>query len=143
MLTQDHATPRPYPAGGPPPGQARRPTGASALEAKALASARLSARRRRIRRIRTTVVAIATALFLALWAVIFTELVTGHDPALAASSAKSAATNATVASTAGTARTSGSTGSGSGSTSSGSGSTSSSSSASTGSTTTAVTTSQS
>jgi hypothetical protein len=124
MSTQEHAIPRPYPAGRPGTERARRPSRPSAAGGRALASARLDARRRRIRRIRTTAIAIAIGLFLALWAVIFTQLVTGHDPALAASSARTATTSAATASTSGTAQTSsGSTASGSGSTGSASGST--------------------
>ena len=88
-------------------------------------------RRQHVRKLRRTVVAIAVALFVTLWGVIFTGLVTGHDPVLTAS-AKSAA----VATSSNTA----SSGTGSSSTSSGSGTTGTSSSGTSSSGTTSVTT---
>ena len=48
------------------------------------AAARL-ARERRIHALRMRVVAIAVALFLAAWAGLFVQLISGHDPALASS----------------------------------------------------------
>ncbi len=102
-----------------------------AVDPKALASAKLQERRRHVRRLRRTVVAIAVVLFVTLWGVIFVRLVTGHDPVLTAN-AKSAA----VTSSSNTA----STGTGSSSTSSGSGTTGTTSSGTASSGTTSVTT---
>jgi cytoskeletal protein RodZ len=56
----------------------------AAIAPKALAAAKLRERRLHIRKLRRTVVAIAIALLLAMWAVIFLQLVTGHDPVLVA-----------------------------------------------------------
>jgi hypothetical protein len=89
--------------------QPRRPTREQGLR---IAARRKAARRRRTSRIRKAVVTVAVAAFLGPFAVIYTQLANGKDPALAA-------TNAVVA----TAGASGSTGSGSaatGSTSTGS-----------------------
>ena len=105
-----------------------------ALDRKALAAMKLRERRQRIRRLRRTVVAVAVTLFVALWAVVFTQLVTGHDPVLAA--------KAQTASAASTSSGTGSTGS-SGSATSASGSTGSSSGTSSSGTTSSVTTGQS
>jgi hypothetical protein len=48
-----------------------------------LASAVRLARSQRIHALRTRVVAIAVALFVAAWAGLYVQLVSGHDPALA------------------------------------------------------------
>ena len=48
-------------------------------------TARLKARRRRIGLIRKRTVAIAASTFALIWGVIFVQLVSGHDPALAGS----------------------------------------------------------
>ena len=53
------------------------------------------ARVERIRRIRTGVVASATALFIALFGVIGVRLASGHDPALSKSSSTTSSTNTT------------------------------------------------
>lgn len=86
-------------------------------------TARLKARRRRVTLIRKRALAAAASTFALLWGVIFFQLVSGHDPALA-HGARGAATTTTTSS--GTkSSSSGSTSSGSsGSGSSGSGSTS-------------------
>src|SRR5436309_13067984 len=109
-------------------------------------TARLKARRRRIGLIRKRTVAIAASTFALIWGVIFVQLVSGHDPALAHNSSSTAASpSGSPGST-----SSGSTGStSSGSTSSGSTSSGSSSSGSSGSgssgsgSTSPITTSQS
>ncbi len=62
------------------------------------ATARL-ARERRIHALRMRVVAIAVALFLAAWAGLFVQLVSGHDPALASSTSSVAAQSADPAAT--------------------------------------------
>lgn len=67
-------------------------------EARQLGAQKLHARRRKTTLIRQRVVAIAVALFLALWAIVFAQLVAGHDPALA-SSKSAATTTATATST--------------------------------------------
>jgi len=53
----------------------------------------LAARRARVRRIRGRVAAGATALFLALFSVLYVQMATGNDPALGAESAQVAATS--------------------------------------------------
>ena len=99
---------------------------------------RLAARRARTRSIRLTIVALAVALFLCLWALIFGVLASGHDPGLTAkhASATQSASPATSSGSSGSTDSLGSTdssgssgfdssGSSSGSDSSGSGSSSS------------------
>ena len=49
-----------------------------------LAAAKRRAREQRIRELRTRVVALAVALFVAVWSGLYIQLVSGHDPALAA-----------------------------------------------------------
>lgn len=73
-------------------------------------------RRQRVTRIRRQVIALAVAAFLALWGVIFVQLVSGHDPALAAK----ASTPAVVSTTSSTPATITTSSSGSSTTSSGS-----------------------
>jgi cytoskeletal protein RodZ len=117
------------PAFGPRPARSAVQPGGKRLVAE-----RLNARRRRIIAIRKWVVAIALALFLAVWTVIFAQLVTGHDPALArGKSTSTAAMQSNSASSSGSGSSSASTAP----TSSGSGTSSNSGAA------TAVTTSQS
>jgi len=53
---------------------------------------RLAARQARTRKIRRTAVALAVTLFIATWAVIYTTLASGNDPALAKSSSKATST---------------------------------------------------
>jgi hypothetical protein len=55
------------------------------LDARALAQARREALRRRIGRIRRTVIAVAAALFIAAFATLYVQLSSGRDPALSAS----------------------------------------------------------
>ena len=52
------------------------------LPPRALAGARMSARRRKARAIRRSVVAFAVAAFIAAWALIYGQMVTGKDPVL-------------------------------------------------------------
>jgi cell division protein FtsN len=59
-----------------------------------LASAVRLARSQRIHVLRTRVVAIAVALFVAAWAGLYVQLVSGHDPALASSSSSVATQSA-------------------------------------------------
>ena len=55
----------------------------------------LAARRARVRQIRARVAAGATALFLALFAGLYVQMATGHDPALGTGSAQVASTSQT------------------------------------------------
>ena len=57
---------------------------------RALARRKLAAVRRRARRIRAGVIALAIAIFLLAFAGIYTQLATGHDPALSKSTRKTA-----------------------------------------------------
>lgn len=95
----------------------------AAIAPKARAAAKLRERRLHIRKLRLTFVGIAVALLLGLWAVLFLQLVTGHDPVLAAKAqaATSSGSTGTGLTSTGLSAASGS-GSTSGSTSSGSGS---------------------
>jgi hypothetical protein len=52
------------------------------LEAKGLARAKLRARRRRVQTIRRRTLRGSLALFAAIWAVVFGQLISGNDPAL-------------------------------------------------------------
>ncbi|HEX4623646.1 MAG TPA: hypothetical protein VH231_04285 [Solirubrobacteraceae bacterium] len=74
---------------------------------------RLAARRARTRSIRLTIVALAVALFLCLWALIFGVLASGHDPGLTAkhASATQSATSATSSGSSGSTDSLGSSGS--------------------------------
>lgn len=105
-----------------------------------------AARRQRLTRLRKQLTAGAVALFIALWGMIFYQLVSGHDPALASktTSALSSTTGTSTASTTPvTTSSSGSTSTNSASTSSGSASTSNLSGSSNSSSATPLTTSQS
>jgi hypothetical protein len=55
-------------------------------EARALAAGRRAELLRRARKIRRAVAAGATALFIAVFLVVYVQLASGHDPALSASS---------------------------------------------------------
>jgi hypothetical protein len=55
-------------------------------EARALAGDRRAELHRRARRIRRSVGAVAAALFVALFLIVYVQLASGHDPALSASS---------------------------------------------------------
>ena len=77
--------------------------GTDRVDGKALARERLQARRRRIRQIRLRVAAMASTLFIAIFGVIFVQLVTGNDPALSAAASKSATTTVAVSQSTGTA----------------------------------------
>jgi uncharacterized membrane protein YgcG len=104
----------------PPPSDAaarhRPPTAA-----KPPANERLLAYRRRLWRIRKRLIVTAVVTFAVLWSVIFVQLVSGHDPALAK---KSAAATSSAASGSGTTGSTSSGTSSSGTSSSGSGTTS-------------------
>src|ERR1700693_202392 len=80
----------------------------AAVDPKTLARAKLAERRRRVHKLRRTVIATAVVLFVTLWAVIFMRLVTGHDPVLAAKAQAVATTGSTSSGAASTASTSGS-----------------------------------
>jgi cytoskeletal protein RodZ len=82
-----------------------------AVAAKPPANERLRAYRRRLWRIRKRLIVTAIVLFAVLWSVIFVQLVSGHDPALAKKSA------AATSSTSSAATSSGTTSSGTGTTS--------------------------
>ncbi|MCW3065644.1 MAG: hypothetical protein JWN32_2816 [Solirubrobacterales bacterium] len=84
------------------------------LTPRELARARLEARSRRIRLVRRRVTGVAVGVFVAVWAVMGTQLITGHDPALA----KTATTTTKAPTAASTSSSSGSTSSGSSGTSS-------------------------
>jgi len=55
---------------------------ADRLEAKGLARAKIRAKRRRVQTIRRRTLRGSLALFAAVWAVVFAQLVSGNDPAL-------------------------------------------------------------
>ena len=65
---------------------ARPARDARALEGKALAKAKRERMRRRAGRIRRTIAAGATALFVAAFLGVYVQLASGHDPALVAAS---------------------------------------------------------
>jgi negative regulator of sigma E activity len=58
----------------------------SRMDARKLVRVRLAAKRRRAWRIRRTVTAFTVAIFVALFATIYVQLASGHDPALSTSS---------------------------------------------------------
>ena len=92
-------------------------------EGRILARERVRARKDRARTIRRRVVAITLSLFLAAWVLMFGRLVTGHDPALGATSHSTKTTQPASSSANATGSQTGSSSSGStGSSSSGSGS---------------------
>jgi hypothetical protein len=67
--------------------------------AQRLAHERLAARRRRDQQLRRTVLGVAIALFVALFATIYVQMASGNDPALSTSSAKVAAAPSTSSGT--------------------------------------------
>jgi cytoskeletal protein RodZ len=96
-------------------------------EARELGRRRLAERRSRVRLMRRRIVGGAVAVFLGVWGVIFTQLATGHDPGLSASSAKQSTTSTTTTSeSSGSSGSSGSSSDSSGSSSDDSGASSSS-----------------
>jgi cytoskeletal protein RodZ len=107
----------------------RRPPAPGPTDARRQAAAqRLAERRRRARTIRKWVIGMGVAVFLAVWALIFANVVTGNDPALSKSTAAAASTQSSASSGSSSSASTGSTRSGStdsGSGSSGSGSSSS------------------
>jgi uncharacterized membrane protein len=72
-------------------GGARAAGQRDAREAKALARGHREAIRRRTRRIRRSVAALAVTLFAVAFLVVYVQLASGHDPALVANAAKRAA----------------------------------------------------
>lgn len=66
-----------------PPTTTSAPQAARELNVPGGVTARLKARRRRVRLIRKRALAAAASTFALLWGVIFFQLVSGHDPALA------------------------------------------------------------
>lgn len=90
-----------------------------AVDPNALARVKLTQRREHVRRLRRTVVAIAVALFVALWGVIFVRLVTGHDPVLTASAKSGAVSTGSSGTSSGSASGTGSSSTSSGSSGSG------------------------
>ena len=102
----------------------RRPPAPGPTDARRQAAAqRLAERRRRARTIRKWVIGMGVAVFLAVWALIFANVVTGNDPALSKSTAAAASTQSSTSSGSSSSGSIGSTSSGS--TDSGSGSSSS------------------
>lgn len=101
------------------------PSGDKRPDAPAGAGARVKARRRRVALIRKRTLAVAGSSFALLWGVIFVQLVSGHDPALAKKATAAATSTPSSGSTSSGSTSSGSTSSGSSSSdTSGSGSTS-------------------
>ena len=70
----------------------------SAMRAKGLAAARREAMARRTRRIRKSVAAISSTLFVVAFLAISVQLASGHDPSLSAAEARRAAATNLVAS---------------------------------------------
>jgi hypothetical protein len=103
-----------------------------ATRARALAASRRALVLQRARRIRRTVVALSVALFVSAFAVIYVQLVAGHDPALSRVSATTALTSDRT-STRKSAGSTGKTGSGTSATTKSSGTSSSGTESSTGS----------
>jgi hypothetical protein len=64
-------------------------------DAKTIVRARLAAKRRRTRRIRQIVASFSVAVFIALFATIYVQLASGHDPALSATRTTQSATPTT------------------------------------------------
>jgi hypothetical protein len=122
MPAEDHAIQLPRQPRSAGTADARR------AQAQALGRERLDARRARIHRIRVRAVGIGVALFVALWGLIFVQLVSGHDPVLAANAkaSGSSSSSGSAATTTGSSGSSGSSASNLGSASSSSGSSTSS-----------------
>lgn len=70
-------------------------------DARKLAADRLRARRERVALVRRRVLALAGSSFALGWGVIFVQLVSGHDPALAHSNGRATNTGASTATSAG------------------------------------------
>jgi len=117
----------------PPPGfdrsaeslfDLRRPlSGGPTDDRRQAAAQRQAERRQRVRKVRKWVVGIGVAVFLAAWALIFANVVLGHDPALSKSTAAAASTESSTSSGSGSSDSTPSTSGGSrsgGSTSGGS-----------------------
>lgn len=82
-----------------PPFALRRPRATSPSDSKHEAAAqRLAERRHRVRRIRKWVIGMSVAVFLAVWALIFANLVSGHDPALSKSARAAVSTQSNTSS---------------------------------------------
>ncbi len=60
-----------------------RPSGGQVPDSRELVAERLRARRQRVRLIRRRITATGASIFALAWGVIFVQLVSGHDPALA------------------------------------------------------------
>jgi hypothetical protein len=58
------------------------------MDARALASSRREALRRRTRRIRRSVAGLAVTMFALVFAIVYVQLASGHDPALSANAAR-------------------------------------------------------
>jgi hypothetical protein len=94
-------------------------TPAGQMDAKTFARTRREALRRRTLRIRRAVAALAAALFLSVFALVYTQLASGHDPALLAAarrhrtqvSSQSTGESSSASTASGEAGTSGETGS--------------------------------
>jgi hypothetical protein len=78
-------------------------------------TSKLAARRARIAGLRKRFIAVSTAVFVAVWIAIFAQLVSGHDPALAAHSTSgqvaSSSSSSGAASTGGSSASAGNSGS--------------------------------
>jgi hypothetical protein len=84
------------------------------MDAKALARARRDALRARTRRIRHTVAGLAVTLFVLVFAVVYVQLASGHDPALVANARKHAIAAQSKSSVAATSSATGSESTGTG-----------------------------
>ena len=71
----------------------------SPVDKRELAAERLRARRRRLSALRNRTIATALAVFALVWGVIFVQLVSGHDPSLAATQTSASTTASTPAAT--------------------------------------------
>jgi hypothetical protein len=88
----------PRPESEPAPARDRQPR-AAGRKGRALVAERRRARLRRSAVIRRRVAAGSITLFLGLWAVIFVQMLSGHDPALARRSANASGAHATTRTT--------------------------------------------
>jgi hypothetical protein len=88
----------PRPESEPAPARDRQAR-AAGREGRQLVAARRRVRRRRTTVIRRRIAAGSITLFLGLWAVIFMQMVSGHDPALARRSANAAGAHAATITT--------------------------------------------
>jgi hypothetical protein len=83
--------------------------------ARQTSTARLADRQARIKKLRKRLIATVTAVFVAVWIGVFGQLVSGHDPALAAHSTGSGTSSSQAANTGSSGSSAGSTGASSGS----------------------------